>query len=56
MKEFILECLSCAEKRPTAKELLESKFIKDIESEKNNREVKVRPPTQPKVLKKKKSL
>lgn len=56
IKEFILQCLTTADRRPTAKELLESKFMRDLESEKNNREVKVRPAMKPKGPKRKKSL
>jgi hypothetical protein len=47
--------LTSADKRPSANELLESKFLKDIEAEKNNREVKVKPPNKPKGPKRKKS-
>lgn len=54
VQEFILQCLKRADQRPTAKELLESSFINDLESEKNNFEVKVKPPTKQKVPKKKK--
>ncbi len=48
--------MTTADKRPSAKELLESKFLKEIESDKNNREVKVKPATKSKGLKRKKSL
>ncbi|CDW81608.1 mitogen activated protein kinase family [Stylonychia lemnae] len=56
IKEFILQCLTRADQRPEAKDLLESKFMKDLESEKNNKEVKVKPPTKIKGIKRKKSL
>ena len=56
VKEFILQCLTTADKRPSARELLESKFLKDIESERNNREVKVKPAVKAKGPKRKKSL
>lgn len=39
VKEFILQCLLTSDKRPSAKELLESKFLNETESEKNNQEV-----------------
>jgi hypothetical protein len=48
--------LNPADKRPSAKELLESKFIKDVDTDKNNREVKVRPAIKQKGPKRKKSL
>lgn len=48
VKDFIFSCLISAEKRPSARELLESKFLKDLDSEKNNREVKVKPPAKQK--------
>lgn len=54
VKEFILRCLNTAEHRPSAKDLLESKFLNEFESEKNNHEVKVRPPVKEKKNKKKK--
>jgi hypothetical protein len=56
VKDFILLCLVPADKRPTAKDLLESKFLKDIEGDKNNREVKVRPAVKQKGPKRKRSL
>jgi hypothetical protein len=43
VKDFILWCLSPVDKRPTAKQLLESNFLTDLESEMNNRFVKVLP-------------
>ena len=55
VKEFILWCLSSADKRPAAKDLLESKFLKDLDNEKNNQSVKVRPPIKSNGPKRKKS-
>jgi hypothetical protein len=43
--------LKKADERPTAKELLESKFIYDLENEKNNHEVKMKPLSREKKLK-----
>jgi len=40
LKILFLQCLSKAGERPTAKDLLESEFLQDMESEKNNLEVK----------------
>ena len=37
MRDFILLCIHDRQKRPTAKELLESPFITDITSENNNK-------------------
>ena len=54
VKEFILKCLNTAEKRPNAKDLLESKFLNCLESENNNHEVNVRPPEKDKKMKKRK--
>ena len=43
VKNFILWCLTRATERPSAKDLLESPFLNDLESEKNNHEVQVTP-------------
>lgn len=56
IKDFILYCLAPVERRPTAKQLLESRFLKDLESEKNNKEVKVKPNEKSKFPKRKRSI
>lgn len=53
VKEFILKCLGNADKRPSAKDLLDSKFINELDNEKNNHEVQVKPPPKEKKSKKK---
>lgn len=56
VKTFILQCLSRADKRPRAVDLLDSPFLHDIESEKNNHEIKVKPLIKEKKNKKRRSL
>lgn len=41
VKEFILQSLNKAATRPSAADLLNSKFLNDLDSEKNNHEVKI---------------
>ena len=41
MAEFIQQCLEHAHKRPKASELLNSKFLQDLDSEKNNESVPI---------------
>lgn len=43
MTKFILTCLEQRENRPSARELLESDFLKDLDSEATNNPVKLKP-------------
>ena len=43
VKEFIVQCLQPKDQRPSAHDILTSKFLNDLESETNNHEVQVMP-------------
>ena len=36
LKEFIMSCLKKEEERPSASDLVQSEFLKDLESDENN--------------------